>query len=268
MKLCLQPSAPATSIGAGAQRGGASGTAQVGLCKWDCASGTVQVGLCKWDCASGTGTAVSIVIGGKLGRRTGVATRRCHAGSDPRSWSPHPCLGNQPHRLSALGLTGIASARSAEPGLTLRARLNRDRRGRARALMAACPILYMAWARGAGAWTGPCTRERQVREAPSAGADVAGVSPVPVQMWTRVRTRCAQTRADVAGVSPASVQDEFRRTGEVAEAPGAGGGAFTVFEVIDVAVILLQRVADLVLEVVDSLEFGEERQNVLRRHRG
>jgi hypothetical protein len=41
-----------------------------------------------------------------------------------------------------------------------------------------------------------------------------------------------------------------------------------VFEVIDVAVILLQRVADLVLEVVDSLEFGEERQNVLRRHRG
>ena len=150
------------------------------------ASGTAQAGLRKrdWD-------RVSIVIGGKLGRRTGVATRRCHAGSDPRSWSPHPCLRNQPHRLSALGLTGIASACSAEPGLTLRARLNRDRRGRARALMAACPILYMAWARGAGAWTGPCTRERQVRKAPSAGADAAGVSPVPVQMWRgRARSRC------------------------------------------------------------------------------
>ena len=57
-----------------------------------------------------------------------------------------------------------------------------------------------------------CFRHAQAGE-PSSGADVAGASPVPVQMWqgfARSRCRCGRGEpgpdADVAGVSPVPVQ--------------------------------------------------------------
>jgi hypothetical protein len=169
---------------------------QVGSAKWDRPSGIGQVGSAKWDRPSGIGQVGSA----KWDRPSGRARAAC------------------------TGSRGCCASARARP---------LPRRTQRRSLQA----------RGPGAvWQGRAqSRCRCGRGEPSPGADVAGVSPVPVPMWrgqkaaqylgrcrppqppprTRGMPKCPAARAklpcrcgrrgptpgaDVAGASPVPVQ--------------------------------------------------------------